>query len=128
MNIKELCEDVFPLLRGRTGVEAITRDVPMVVRMYSGSLRVISYRTKMKCSIRGNSVLIGTKPVDVPYEGSSELTVNKATLAFDYPFLERIEAALPCFPEIELAYSVTITLLPSEKCLLTMSSDSENES
>jgi len=117
-------KEIFPLLRGRTGVETLTRTTPVVLRFYKGPLRVLTYRTKVKCCLSGGVALIATRPITVKHNGTG--VVTKITIAFDYPFIERIEAKIPNVEPINMKKVGTLTLEP-DGCLLSLSSDSEDQ-
>lgn len=115
-------KEIFPLLRGRTGVETLTRTVPVVLRFYRGNLRVLTYRTKAKCSISGNQARIATSPIDVPYSKIGNL-VTEITIAFDYPLIDRIESCIQLDNDLKMGKRGTITLTPIEGQLLILTGE-----
>ena len=118
--------EFFPLLRGRTGVEDLTRSVPVVLRFYRGNIRVLVYRTKAQCTLSGNMLKVGTRIIIVPYANIGKL-VTSITIAFNYPLLERVESILPGIDDLELLSRGTITLTPTVGQLLSIYSDIEKQ-
>jgi hypothetical protein len=88
--------DIFPLAGGKTGVEVLIRTVPLKFRFYSGPLRILVKSCKANCRLVGNTALVGTKPVQ--FKTTKSGYVTKITIAFNYPFIERIEADMKTAP------------------------------
>ena len=120
--MNETLTNAFPLLKGKTGVEVLTRTVPVVLRLYKGPLRVLTHRTKTKCRIEGNVAKIATRAITFPYKNLD--TVTRVTLAFDYPLIDRIESTLPDTTIEGLGKSGEIIFTPNPEngCLLILSS------
>ena len=111
MNLADIATSTFPLLKGRTGVETLTKKVPVVIRLYNGVLRIKTHRTKVKCVLSGNAAFIGTEPVAIDYNGIGD-AVTLMTIAIDYPFVERIESNMQLPGLVGLGKNGTLTLEP----------------
>ena len=114
----ETVKELFPLLRGRSGVETLTRTVPVVLRLYRGNVRVLTRRRKAQCRLSGNTAYVGTRPIFVDYANIGDM-ITGASIAFDYPFIDRIEANITMEP-MDIGLSGEIQISPDGEAILTV--------
>lgn len=114
--------EIFPLLRGRTGVEILRSEIPVVIRLYRGSKRLSSHRVKLKSKVRRKVAYVGVKPVTLKFRRGVGY-VTHISYALDYPLLDKSEMVW-----VEDAFGPildrqTVTFHPKPRGLFTMGDD-----
>jgi hypothetical protein len=113
--------EFFPLLRGRTGIEVLTRKMPVLFRFHRNNGIVETYRKKVKCRLVGDVLMIATKNVSI--QTAIFGYVTKITIAIDCPLLDTFEADVLGFKGANFQGD-EIDITPVDGCLLSITRES----
>ena len=111
--------EIFPLLRGRTGLVSLSPKVPIVIRLYRGNTKLLTHRASVLSVVKKKNAKIGVKPVTIPYRNIGN-GMTHITYTLDYPLLDNAELVDVECEQKGLGRMGTITLVPKDGCLFTM--------
>jgi hypothetical protein len=110
--------EVFPLLRGRTGIQSLKPDIPIVVRVYQNGTKILTHRAKVLSKVSKRGANIGLKPVKMRYRKLYPATMTHVSYSLDYPLLDKLEVVVECYGE--LGCVGILTLVPQKSGFFTI--------
>ncbi len=108
----------FPLLRGRTGIEAITKTTPVVLRLYCGPIKRVTIRTRVKSRRGSEGLLFGVKSVVLTHRKFTGWRCTKLTISLDFPLLDDLETDSRTDGFDTPQGGGTLTLIPTDGYLM----------